>query len=166
MNSNLTMDFSVNKENHTISVKREFAATLPLVWKAFTRSEILDKWWAPSPWKAKTKAMDFTEGGQWLYTMSAPNGEEHWSFTKYITIKNEEEFTATDGFSDSNGNVNSEMPQSKWKVNFSSLEKNSLVNIEITFNDLAQLESTIDMGFKEGFTMGLSNLDVYLASQK
>ena len=166
MNSNLTMDFSINKGNHTITVKREFAAILSLVWKAFTTSEILDQWWAPKPWKAKTKAMDFTEGGQWLYAMIGPNGEEHGSFSKYLSIKNEEEFTATDGFSDADGNIINEMPQSKWKVNFSSLEKNTLVNIEITFNDLAQLESTIEMGFKEGFTMGLSNLDVYLASQK
>ncbi len=166
MNNNLTMDFSINKENHTITVKREFFAGLPLVWKAFTTSEILDQWWAPKPWKAKTKSMDFTEGGQWLYAMVGPKGEEHWSFAKYLTIKNEEEFVATDGFSDADGNINKEMPQSKWKVDFSSLEKNSLVEIEITFNDLAQLGSTLDMGFKDGFTMGLSNLDVYLASHK
>jgi hypothetical protein len=28
------------------------------------------------------------------------------------------------------------------------------------------LQSTPDIGFKDGFTMGLSNLDVYLASHK
>ena len=166
MDNNLTMDFSINKENHTITVKREFFAGLPLVWKAFTTSEILDQWWAPKPWKAKTKSMDFKEGGQWLYAMVGPKGEEHWSFAKYLTIKKEEEYTATDGFSDSDGNINNEMPQSKWKVNFSSLEKNSLVVCKITFNDLAQLESTLKMGFKEGFAMGLSNLDKYLASKK
>ena len=160
------MDFSINKENHTISVKREFAATLPLVWKSLSTSEILDQWWAPKPWKAKTKKMDFSEGGQWLYAMVGPTGEEHWSFSKYLSIKNEKEFIATDGFSDSYGNINNEMPQSNWKVNFSNIEKNTLVEVEITFNDLAQLESTLQMGFKEGFTMGLGNLDVYLAGHK
>ena len=44
MDNNLIMDFSINKENHTIAVKREFAAAVPLVWKAFTTSEILDQW--------------------------------------------------------------------------------------------------------------------------
>ena len=73
---------------------------------------------------------------------------------------------STDGFLDENGNINKEMPQSKWKVNFSSLEKNSLVEIEIAFNDFAQLENTLDRGFKEGFTMGLGNLDVSLAGHK
>ncbi len=166
MNNNLTMDFSINKENHTITVKREFAAPLSLVWKAFTTSEILDQWWAPKPWKANTKSMDFKEGGQWLYAMVGPKGEEHWSLSKYLSIKNEEEYTATDGFSDTDGNINKEMPQSKWKVNFSSLEKNTLVICKITFNEVAQLESTLAMGFNEGFAMGLSNLDVYLASYK
>ena len=166
MDNNLTMDFSINKEDHSIIVKKEFSALLPLVWKAFTTAEIIDKWWAPKPWKAKTKSMDFKEGGQWLYAMVGPKGEEHWAFIHFTSIKNEKEFIATDGFSDSDGNINNEMPQSKWKVDFSSIEKNSLVEIEIIFNDLAQMESTLKMGFKEGFTMGLSNLDVYLATQK
>ncbi len=58
MNSNLSFDFFVNKESRTISVKREFKAELSHVWDACTKSEILDKWWAPRPWKAGTKMMD------------------------------------------------------------------------------------------------------------
>ena len=34
MSTNLAFDFSVNKENNTITVKREFAAELSLVWDA------------------------------------------------------------------------------------------------------------------------------------
>ncbi len=59
MNHTLAFDFSVDKENKTITIKREFAAELPLVWDAYTKSEILDKWWAPKPWKARTKTMEF-----------------------------------------------------------------------------------------------------------
>ncbi len=33
MNSNLLFDFSVNKENKTIHIKREFDANLELVWQ-------------------------------------------------------------------------------------------------------------------------------------
>jgi len=35
MNSNLLFDFSVNKENKTVHVVREFNAGLELVWKAW-----------------------------------------------------------------------------------------------------------------------------------
>jgi hypothetical protein len=36
--------------------------------------------------------------------------------------------------------------------------------IEIKFNELTDLEKYIEMGFKEGFTAGLENLDKLLAS--
>lgn len=49
MNTPLLFDFSVNKENKTIHVTREFAANRELVWKAWTTAELLDQWWAPKP---------------------------------------------------------------------------------------------------------------------
>ena len=61
MSHNLAFDFSVDKENKKITVTREFAAELALVWKAYTTKEILDQWWAPKPWKAKTNSMDFKD---------------------------------------------------------------------------------------------------------
>jgi uncharacterized protein YndB with AHSA1/START domain len=62
MKSNLMFDFSSDKKNNTIREKREFAADLSLVRDAYTKSEILDHWWAPKPWKARTKTMNFREG--------------------------------------------------------------------------------------------------------
>ena len=37
MSTNLAFDFSVDRENKKITVKREFAAELPLVWGAYTK---------------------------------------------------------------------------------------------------------------------------------
>ena len=51
MSINLLFDFSVNKENKTITVQREFAASLDLVWEAWTNPQLLDQWWAPKPFK-------------------------------------------------------------------------------------------------------------------
>jgi uncharacterized protein YndB with AHSA1/START domain len=166
MSINLAMDFSVNKENNTITVKKAFDADLPLVWQAYTDSTILDNWWAPKPWKAKTKSMDFREGGHWLYAMVGPNGEEHWAIANYIAVENQKSFTAEDAFSDPDGNINTEMPQSKWETEFSSIEGGTLVTFHITYPDLAQLEATIQMGFKEGLTMAAQGLDEYFASLK
>lgn len=42
MKNNLMYDFSVDKKNNTITVKREFAAEISIVWDAYTKSEILD----------------------------------------------------------------------------------------------------------------------------
>lgn len=166
MSINLAMDFSVNKENNTITVQKAFDAGLSLVWQAYTDSEILDKWWAPKPWKARTKSMDFREGGQWLYAMVGPEGEEHWSVANYIKIDNQKSFTAEDAFTDSDGNINGEMPQSKWDTNFKAVDDHTVVSFKITYPDLAALEATVAMGFKEGLTMAAQGLDEYFASLK
>ena len=164
MSNNPIFDFSVNKENKTITVKREFAAELPLVWDAYTKSEILDQWWAPKPWKARTKTMDFREGGHWHYAMVGPAGEEHWALANYQTIRFQKKFTGLDAFADAEGNVNKEMPQSKWEVNFTDKGTITLVELLISFDDLAQLEATIQMGFKEGLALAMEGLDALLPS--
>jgi uncharacterized protein YndB with AHSA1/START domain len=166
MKANLAFDFTVNKENNTINVKREFAAEVALVWDAYTKAEILDQWWAPKPWKAKTKRMDFRNGGHWLYAMVGPNGEEHWAIANYKDIEPHKKFTGLDGFSDPEGNVNKDMPQSKWNVSFSGKGDHTLVELMISYDDFAQLEATIKMGFKEGLGMAMENLDELLPNLK
>ncbi len=166
MKSHLAFDFSVDKENKTISVKREFAAELPLVWSAYTNSEILDQWWAPKPWKARTKSMDFREGGHWHYAMVGPAGEEHWAMVHYKMIREQKKFTGLDAFTDAQGNVNKDMPQSAWEVLFAGKGEATFVEFHITFDDLAQLETTIQMGFKEGLTIAMEGLDELLTNLK
>jgi uncharacterized protein YndB with AHSA1/START domain len=164
MNKNLSFDFSVDKENKTITVKREFAAELPLVWDAYTKSDILDQWWAPKPWKSRTKSMDFREGGRWHYAMVGPEGEEHWALAEYRNIRARKGFTGLDAFADAEGNVNKEMPQSEWDVTFTDKGNNTLVEFIIKYPDLAQLETTIQMGFREGLAMAMEGLDELLPS--
>ena len=103
--------------------------------------------------------MDFKEGGRWLYSMVGPNGEEHWSFADYVSILDKKKFTVQDAFSDSEGNINKDMPRSIWEVNFTEKGKSTLVEILISYDDLDQLDATLKMGFKEGLTMAMDNLD-------
>jgi uncharacterized protein YndB with AHSA1/START domain len=166
MNANLVFDFTVDKENNSITVNREFAADVALVWDAYTKSEILDQWWAPKPWKAKTKSMDFREGGKWHYSMLGPNGEEHFAVANYQQIQPQKSFTGLDAFTDADGNVNENMPQSKWNVTFAGNGEVTHVTFKIQYQDLAQLEATIQMGFKEGLSMAMEGLDQLLPTLK
>lgn len=56
------------------------------------------------------------------------------------------------------------MPQSKWELNFTDKGDLTLVEFLITYPDLAQLETTIQMGFKEGLSMAMEGLDELFAS--
>ena len=158
------MNFSVDKENKKIRVERELAAPLDKVWAAWTTSELLDQWWAPKPWKAKTKSMDFSEGGTWLYAMIGPDGTQHWARADYKDIKDSQSYSAYDAFCDENGTINTDFSRSLWNNTFKQQSDSTIVTIEISYKQLADLEQILEMGFKEGFTAGLENLDALLAS--
>lgn len=162
MKKALLFDFSVNKENSTIQVTREFAAPKPLVWAAWTTAEILDKWWAPKPYRAETKSLDFRVGGFWLYAMVGPESDKIWCKLDYLSIDAEKSYSAIDAFCDEHGEKNSDFPRSKWTNTFEETGDTTTVTIRIKYDTLADLEKYIELGFKEGFTMALGNLDEVL----
>ncbi|MBV7530160.1 SRPBCC domain-containing protein [Chitinophaga sp. sic0106] len=166
MRTNLTFDFIVDKERKSILIKREFDAPVSMVWDAYTKSEYLDQWWAPRPWKARTKEMDFRPGGQWLYAMVGPQGEEHWAIARYNAVTPQQSFDVQDAFTDAEGAINTSMPQANWKVTFHNQGDTTIVEFVITYEKLEDLEATIQMGFKEGLSMAMEQLDEKFAAQK
>ena len=163
MNTPLLFDFSVNKENKTIHVTREFDANRELVWKAWTTAELLDQWWAPKPYRNQTISMDFREGGRWHYAMISPENEKHWCRFDYEKIETPKSFTGLDAFCDEAGNINTDFSRMHWENIFSEAADRTTVSITITVDTLETLEKIIEMGFGEGFTMGLQQLDELLS---
>jgi uncharacterized protein YndB with AHSA1/START domain len=166
MISNLLFDFTVDKTTNTVIVNREFAADLSLVWDAFTKQEILDQWWAPKPWTSRTKFMDFTVGGRRFYAMVSLEGQEHWSIQEFTSISPTTNFKFSSAFADKDENINDEFPSSKWDLNFSERNGTTTVSIIIKHKTLANLDQHIKMGFKEGFTMTLNDLEKLLKNLK
>jgi uncharacterized protein YndB with AHSA1/START domain len=158
---NLLFDFTVDKATKTIHITREFAADLDLVWDAFTKAEILDQWSAPKPYRARTKEMDFREGGRWLYAMVSPEDVKHWSLVEFIIIQPKSSFSTKNSFSDENGNsINDAF--SLVKNSFKSGAETTTVHIEKVFDNLSTLEMMASGGFKEGTAAAMDNLDEYL----
>ena len=165
---NLLFDFTVDKATATIHITREFAADLDLVWDAFTRSEILDQWMGPKPWRVQTKEMDFREGGRWLYAMVSPENPENvvarYSLVEYIEIRPKSGFTTRNSFCDENGDpINKVFTSSITTNSFKAGADKTTVNIVKKMASLSELEQFIAGGyFKEGAAMGYRNLDEYL----
>jgi uncharacterized protein YndB with AHSA1/START domain len=159
---NLLFDFIVDKAAQKVFITREFDADLSLVWDAFTKAEILDQWTAPKPWTAKTKFMDFRVGGRRFYAMVSPEGQERWALQKYISISPKTHFKMFNTFADKDENP--ELPGSDWDYTFSEENGRTTVRITIYNESLARMEKMIEMGFQQGFTMSMTNLENLLAS--
>lgn len=148
--------------NKKITVTKSFNAPPQTVWEAWTTKEVLDQWWAPKPWRAETKLLEFKEGGSWLYDMVGPENERHHAKVEYTKIEASKFFEGTDAFTNEEGVVNKSMPQTKWRVEFKKSGTGTTVITTLTAETKEALEKLLEMGFEEGFKRGLSNLDEYL----
>src|SRR6476620_8391797 len=158
--NDLLFDFTVDKAAKTVLIKREFDADLSLVWDAFTKAELIDKWIAPKPYTAKTKYQDFKVGGKRFYAMISPEGQERWAIQEYTSITPKTNFKMYNAFADENENP--ELPGSEWDHTFSEQNGKTKVSVVIYNESLERMEKQIEMGFKEGFTMTLNYLDELL----
>ena len=160
---NLLFDFTVDKATCTIHITREFAADLDLVWDAFTKAEMLDKWMGFNSWRHQTKEMDFREGGRWLHAMISPDNVARWSLAEFIKIEPKSSFTTRNSFCDENGDpINGVFTSSLTETSFKAGAGITTVQIAKKMASLAQLEQFSASGFKEGTAAGWANLDEYL----
>lgn len=159
MNNDLLFDFSVDKENKTVYVVREFNAGIDLVWRAWTTAELLDKWWGPKPCVSKTIAMNFEVGGRRFSAMILPDGQERWMLQTFTSITPKTNFKTYNTFADENEKP--ELPGSDWDLNFN--EQNGRTKVSITINNASRerFDRIVD-GFKGGFTVALEQLDEML----
>lgn len=162
MRPDLQFDFIVDKQNNTMTIKREFAAPRQMVWDCHTKSELLDRWFAPKPFTTKTKSMDFSDGGHWHYAMVDPDGQEFWARLDYKTINPIDGYNALDGFADEDGAPNPDLPRSDWDVTFTDKADHTVVQTIVTYKSLEDLETVVQMGMEEGMTATLNRLDELL----
>ena len=165
MSNSLLFNFHVDKNKKTVLIDREFDAALSLVWDAFTVAEILDQWWAPKPYKSKTISMDFKVGGRRFYAMVSADGQSlNYSVQKYTAISPKTNFKFESVFTDKDENPFP--PGSNWDVTFSEENGKTTVRISIYNESLERMEKMMEMGFKEGFTATLNELNILLPSLK
>lgn len=146
-------------EEKTILVSRVFSAPLEKVWRAYTESDLLVQWWAPQPWRAETKSMNFAVGGYWLYVMVGPQNEKHWGRMDYTAIRPHENFAIRDSFCDEEGNINPSLPVSTGTITFSNTADGTLVEFKMFYSNEKEIETMIEMGFEQGITTCLEQLE-------
>ncbi len=100
----MTQDASPTK---TMTVTRTFDAAVADVWKHWSDSEKVMKWWGPKGFTSPLAKMDFREGGVSLVCMRAPKefgGFDMYNTWSYKKIVPNERIEFTLNFADKDGN--------------------------------------------------------------
>ena len=162
MKTELFSNFAADMQKSTLTIKREFAAGRQLVWDCYTKAELLDQWYAPKPLTAKTKSMDFRDGGHWHFAMVTPDGQEYWSRLDYLTISPIDGYTALDGFTDETGIVNLDLPRAHMDLTFTDAGSHTMMQTIVSYDSPEDLQKVIDMGVEAGLASTLERLDELL----
>ena len=88
-------------------VTRVFAAPIDLVWKAWTDSEYVMRWWGPNHFTSPSAKIDFREGGTSIVCMRAPQefgGQDMYSTWLYQKIVPMEQIEFIQNLADKDGN--------------------------------------------------------------
>jgi uncharacterized protein YndB with AHSA1/START domain len=114
-NAEQTMTHNNKRRNHMIDtskkydvvVTRVFDAPVEQVWKAWSESEQVMRWWGPTGFTSPMVKMDFRVGGRSLVCMRAPKefgGQDMFNTWTYQKIDSLERIEFILNFSDKDGN--------------------------------------------------------------
>ncbi|MGH2396829.1 MAG: SRPBCC family protein [bacterium] len=93
------------RDNKALIITRIFDAPRELVWKAWTEPAQLRRWWGPKGFTSPVCKIDLRVGGQYLFCMRSPDGQDYYNTGNYQKIDPLNEIVYTDSFADEKGNV-------------------------------------------------------------
>ena len=96
---------TAEQKEKELVITRTFDAPRKLVFKAWTESEHMARWWSPKGFTIPHCKIDFRVGGAWHLCMRSPSGEDFWCGGVYREIIEPELIVCTDHFADREGNI-------------------------------------------------------------
>ncbi len=84
---------------------RVIDAPRDVVFRAWTETSELKKWWGPKGTEIPHADNDLRPGGTFLYAMKMPDGAEMWGKWKYLEVVKPERLVTVVSFSDAKGGM-------------------------------------------------------------
>jgi len=87
----------------TVTSGRTFNASEADVWRVWTDSDAIQKWWGPKGYSALVVRNDVRECGSYLWAMKSEQGKMSWNTGTYREVVANKKIVSTLSFSDENG---------------------------------------------------------------
>jgi len=159
-------------EGRTLVLERTFNAPRELVFKAFSEAEHLKNWWGPKGWTLPVCNIDFRPGGTWHYCMKCADesveyyGQESWGIGVYHEIVAPERIVYVDSFSDAEGNISKEMPETLVTMDFIEEDGKTKIISSSQYASEEALQTVLGMGMLAGITETWDRLEQHLAQSQ
>ena len=152
-------------EHLTMTITAELDATVDRAWQLWADPRQLEQWWGPPGYPATFTTHDLTAGAHVSYFMTAPDGERFHGWWKVQAVDPPTRLELQDGFADSDGRPDPEMPTGLMVVTLTENEGGTLMAIESSFESLETMEKVLEMGQEEGMVEAIGQIEGILAAR-
>lgn len=147
-------------QDREIVITRVFDAPRELVWKAWTDSEHVVRWWGPKGFTTTIYEMDVRPGGVWRHTMHGPDGIDYPNESVFLEVVKPERIVYFHG-GGKKGDPSDAQFQATWT--FEAQGDKTLLTMRMFFPTAAARDHVVKKyGAIEGANQTLGRLEEYL----
>lgn len=146
-----------------LKIERILAAPPARVFAAWTKPDLLKRWFAPEPWQVRRAEMDPRTGGTSLVVMCDDQGNEFPSRGVYLDVVENERIVFTDAFTEAW--VPSAKPFATIIVTFEDVGGRTRYIARARHWTKADRDMHASMGFEAGWNQCADQLEALLATE-
>ncbi|MEO1703615.1 MAG: SRPBCC family protein [Pseudomonadota bacterium] len=141
-----------------LMIERHLTASRGNVWKAWSKPELMEKWWAPAPWLTKVHRLDLFPGGAFDTEMSGPDGENFRSQGCFLDIHETHRIVFTDALAA--GYRPNHQPFMTAEITMTDTpDSGTLYIAHVQHADIEARKKHEEMGFEAGWNSCISQLE-------
>lgn len=142
----------------TLIVDVTLDAPRDAVWRCWTESALIRKWYCPKPWRVDSADLDVRPGGRFNTVFAGPAGERHDSKGMFLGVEPKSRLVFTDGYTEGF------IPAPKhFMTGFVELSDDGLGKTRMVWGARHASEEDakahLDMGFREGWKSAALQLE-------
>jgi uncharacterized protein YndB with AHSA1/START domain len=150
----------------TLTVEAQFDASVERIWQLWADPRKLERWWGPPTYPATFTNHDLAPGSRVEYHMTGPAGEQPHGYWDVLEVEPPRRILLRDGFANTDGTPNTEMPITTIRVDIEEVAPGrTRMSIESVFPSTEAMEQVLAMGFEEGLSQAVSQIDAILAEE-
>ncbi|HVB70387.1 MAG TPA: SRPBCC domain-containing protein [Acidimicrobiales bacterium] len=144
----------------TVTVTAEFDASTERVWQLWEDPRQLERWWGPPTYPATFVDHDLTVGGRVTYFMTGPDGDQPRGIWRVVEVDKPRRLEIENGFADESGKLVVDAPLMIMRVALTERDAGGTrMTIETSFASRGDMDRVLTMGFEEGITAAMGQID-------
>ena len=149
----------------TLTITAEFEADAERVWELWADPRQLEAWWSPPSHTSTFVEHELKPGAVTTYFMTDPEGEKHHGRWRIEEVDPPRRLRLSDDEVDEDGRPEDGGPTG-FTVTIAEAGGTATMSIESHFFDRELMKQGVEMGFEEGLTLMLNQLDSSLGAAR